>query len=291
MGLSIDEEWVVIVKKECRPARGFTPKRELVVIDKPAGPFSYVVTDEVKRVLGARRAGHAGTLDPKVTGVLPIAFNNSTKVLTALRTDKEYVGVMRLHGDVDEGVLRESSKSFIGVIKQLPPVRSAVKRVERLRRVYYLRVLSVKGRDVKFVIGCEAGTYVRKLCHDWGVLLGVGAHMKFLRRTRVGCLTLRDAVSIEDFKVNPCACLLPVERAVCHLRKVWVDDFTVKRVRHGSKVFVPGVCKFSSGLRVGELVAVMSVDDELVALGECEMSGDELSHASKGLVVSLKRVM
>jgi len=289
--LPIEAKHRILTKKKCREPRPFAPCKELVVIDKPPGPFSYWVTDKVKKALHAKRAGHAGTLDPKVTGVLPIGFNNGTKVLTALRTDKEYECVMHIHSDVPKTKILKTRKLFIGPIKQLPPVRSAVKRRLRTRHVYYLKINKIEGRDVFFTIGCEAGTYVRKICSDWGEALGTQAHMKYLRRTKAGPFSLEDAVTLDAFLKNPKKHLLPIERAVEHLKKIWIDDNTVLRVKHGSKVYLPGVCKYNDGINKDELIAVMSIDSQLIALGKAEMTSLEIKKSTKGLVASLERVM
>ncbi len=289
--LPIEKKYKELAKKKCRAKKAFKPRSELIIIDKPSGPFSYWVTDKVKKALHARKAGHAGTLDPKASGVLPIGFNDSTKVLTALRTDKEYECVMHVHSDVTKKKIRETRKEFTGIIKQVPPVRSAVKRQEREREVYYLKITKIEGREVYFTIGCEAGTYIRKICSDWGELMNTKAHMKHLRRTKAGPFTLKNAVPLEEFKKNPKKYLAPVERAVQHLKKVWIDDKTVQRVGHGSKVYAPGVCKYNKGIIRGELIALISIDDELIALGKAEMTSKEIRKKTKGLVASLERVM
>ncbi|GAG88546.1 unnamed protein product, partial [marine sediment metagenome] len=142
-----------------------------------------------KGILSIKKVGHGGTLDPNATGILPIGIENATHALQALLSaGKEYVGIMKLHKDVDKKEIIEVCKSFVGKVTQLPPVRSAVRRVKRKRRIYYLDVIQVKNRDVLFRVGCESGTYVRTLCVDIGKKLKSGAHLAELRRTRVGDL-------------------------------------------------------------------------------------------------------
>jgi H/ACA ribonucleoprotein complex subunit 4 len=162
----------------------------IIVLDKPAGPTSHQVVAWVKEMLELEKAGHGGTLDPAVTGVLPVALGDAARALQVLLVaGKEYVALMGLHKQVDEKKIREVCESFVGEISQMPPLRSAVKRVRRTREVYYLEILEIQGREVLFRVGCEAGTYIRTLCVDMGKKLGCGAQLMELRRTRVGNIT------------------------------------------------------------------------------------------------------
>ncbi|MEK6922103.1 MAG: RNA-guided pseudouridylation complex pseudouridine synthase subunit Cbf5, partial [Nanoarchaeota archaeon] len=162
----------IFIRKEAETSPKFGKKPEerttkehvtlgIVNIDKPAGPTSHQVSGYVKQILHLSKAGHSGTLDPNVTGVLPIALSEATKVIQALLpAGKEYICIMHLHGDYSEEQIRKTCASFIGKIKQLPPLKSAVKREWRYRKIYYLDVLEIDGRDVLFRVGCQAGTYI-----------------------------------------------------------------------------------------------------------------------------------
>jgi H/ACA ribonucleoprotein complex subunit 4 len=138
--------------------------------------------------LGLRKTSHFGTLDPKVTGVLPIALNRACKLTGFfIGHDKEYVGIMRMHEDIELDKIEAMIKNkFLGVIKQTPPVKSRVKRQEREREVKVFELLEKNGKDILFRVVCQGGTYIRKLCDDLGRELGIGAHMLELRRTRAG---------------------------------------------------------------------------------------------------------
>src|SRR5467141_275978 len=139
-----------------------------------------------------------------VTGVLPLALEDATKTIQAfLLTGKEYVCLMALHGDVEEKKVREVLDEFVGDILQRPPVRAAVRRDVRKRRIYYIRDVEIDGREVLFRVGCQAGTYIRKLVYDVGEVLEVGANMRELRRTRAGSFTEGDIHSLYDiFKLS-----------------------------------------------------------------------------------------
>jgi H/ACA ribonucleoprotein complex subunit 4 len=154
----------------------------------------------VKEILGVRKTSHLGTLDPQVSGVLPIATNRACKLAKYLmRKEKSYVGIMRLHEDMSENVLKEKMDSFIGLIKQVPPVRSSVKRAERERSVYGFKIVEKKGKDVVFECDVEAGTYVRTLIHDLGKKIG-GAHMLELRRTKAGLFDEESSIKLGELQ-------------------------------------------------------------------------------------------
>ncbi len=140
-----------------------------------------------------------GRSNPMVTGVLPLALEEATKTIQAfLLTGKEYVCVMTLHEDVDEKRLRNTIDEFVGDIYQKPPVRAAVKREVRKRRIYSISDVEVQGRQVLFRASCQAGTYIRKLVYDMGEVLEVGAHMRELRRVRAGAFGEDESFTLYD---------------------------------------------------------------------------------------------
>ncbi|MCR4326977.1 MAG: RNA-guided pseudouridylation complex pseudouridine synthase subunit Cbf5 [Nanoarchaeota archaeon] len=160
----------------------------IVNINKPTGPTSFDVSDFVRKLIGARKTSHFGTLDPQVTGVLPIALNRACKLTGFfLGEDKTYVGIARFHEEVSIETIKKAIKeNFSGVIKQTPPVKSRVKREEREREIYSFEILEKEGKDFLFVSKVQGGTYIRKLIDDLGKTLNMGAHMLELRRTNAG---------------------------------------------------------------------------------------------------------
>jgi H/ACA ribonucleoprotein complex subunit 4 len=164
----------------------------IINLDKPCGPTSFQVAEQVGRILDAGKFSHFGTLDPMVSGVLPVALNRACRLATwFMKKDKTYVGIMHLHEDISEEKLKEEMKKFVGKIMQLPPVRSRVKREERQREVYKFEILEKNERDVLFISEVEAGTYIRKLVSDLGERIG-GAHMTELRRIKAGIFDEND---------------------------------------------------------------------------------------------------
>ena len=178
----------------------------IINVNKPSGPTSFDVSDFVRKTLDARKTSHFGTLDPKVTGVLPIALNRACKLTGFfLGEDKEYIGIMRIHEDVSLSKIKEAiKKSFTGKIMQKPPVRSRVKREEREREIMNFELIEKEGKDILFRAEVQGGTYIRKLVDDLGKNLGVGAHMLELRRVRAGIFKENDekypSVNLYDFE-------------------------------------------------------------------------------------------
>ncbi|RLE42818.1 RNA-guided pseudouridylation complex pseudouridine synthase subunit Cbf5 [Candidatus Woesearchaeota archaeon] len=307
------EEWdrSILVKRNAVAQEGIPPEDRptevilnygIINVDKPSGPTSHMVSAYVKQILGIEKCGHSGTLDPKVTGVLPVALGRASRIVQALLpAGKEYVALMHIHKDVPKTKIKAVMQEFVGEIKQLPPVKSAVKRRERKRTVYYLNIIEIDGRDVLFRVGCQAGTYVRKLCYDIGQRLGVGAHMQELRRTRVANFDESTAFTLHDIrdafyyykKGNHKfirKVIQPVERAVEHLPKVWALDSAVLSMSHGRDLAVPGVAKLEACVKKGALVAVMTLKNELVGLGYAQMTPEEVMDSSTGIVVNLHKV-
>ena len=306
----------LLIKKEAstNPAWGGDPNQRspdtmieygVVNIDKPRGPTSHQVSFFVQQILKLEKSGHSGTLDPHVTGVLPVALGRGTKVVEALLpAGKEYICIMHVHKPTDEKTLKGVFQEFTGSIKQLPPIRSSVKRQERFRTVYYLDLLEIdeNQQEVLFRVGCQAGTYIRKLCHDIGQKLGCGAHMTELRRTKAGPFREDTLVTLQDladaywlYKEKGDASLLKkaiqsLETAVRHLPKIWVLDTCVGTLCHGIDVKVPGISKVESDIAVEDLVAVMTLKNELIALGNAKMTSKDMVENDKGLAVKIFKV-
>lgn len=171
-------------------------------IDKPAGPTSFTVSDYIRKKLDLSKTSHFGTLDPQVTGVLPIALGRACKLTGFfLGHDKEYIGVMHTHKEQDmEELQKIIQEKFTGVITQMPPIKSAVKRQEREREIMKFQLIesSESKKDFLFIAEVQGGTYIRKLCSDLGDIIG-GAHMLELRRIRAGVIEEKTIVSLYEF--------------------------------------------------------------------------------------------
>lgn len=287
-----------------RPIRDHI-KYGIINLDKPGGPTSHEVAAWVKRILKVDHAGHGGTLDPGVTGVLPIALEEATKVVQILLlSGKEYVCIMRLHASVPSEKVIQVMGEFVGEIFQRPPLRSSVRRSIRTRRIYYIRDFEFQNNWVLFRIGCQAGTYIRKICFDVGEALGCGAHMEELRRTRTGPFTedesfvsLYDLYNAYDLWANEKdesllrRVIKPMEEASKLLPKIQIRDSAVDSICHGADLAVPGILKLDSGIRPKAMVGVFTLKGELVALANATMSTEEIMESEHGIAADTLRVV
>ncbi|MDG6900973.1 MAG: RNA-guided pseudouridylation complex pseudouridine synthase subunit Cbf5 [Nitrososphaerota archaeon] len=304
---------VVLDEEESDPSHGWDPSKRpievlmdygLIPLDKPRGPTSHEVVAWVRKLLGKEKAGHSGTLDPPVSGVLPIGLGDATKALSLLLLfPKEYRAVMRLHSSVPRRELDRVVSEFTGEIFQRPPQRSAVKRDVRSRTIHELEVTEAQGNLYLLRCLCQSGTYLRKLIYDMGEVLGVGATMVELRRTKVGPLDEADGLvtlhQLNDavFKLREAdesamrRAISPVERCVGSTRRLVVRDSAVDAVCHGARLAVPGILSASDGISKGETLAIMSSKGELVALGKAMMTAEEIQRVSRGLASTVERVV
>lgn len=280
----------------------------VLVVDKTAGVTSFDAVALVRRRLGLKRVGHAGTLDPDATGVLPMLLGEATKLMAYLADqDKEYVATLRLGVTTDTGDLsgrvlaetpvpaldrarvEEACRPFVGRIKQVPPMFSAVhhggRRLYELARegvevvreprevvIHLIEVQEVAAPRIRLRVVCGKGTYLRTLAVDLGAVLGVGAAVERLARTRVGPFTLDAAVTWETLQTGDATALwsrvLPPEAAVDDWPALRLDARALSRFEHGQPVDIA-----PARTAAGVLVRVHAADGRLVGVGEVLGSG------------------
>jgi H/ACA ribonucleoprotein complex subunit 4 len=290
-------EWYTREEAETDPEFGSVPEKRpleelldkgIVLIDKPFGPTSQQVTTWIKEELDLKKAGHFGTLDPNATGVLPIGFNNATRINKALaEANKEYVFEAELEEEKDVVEIKEKLNSFKGTNKQVPPEKSAVKREEREREVYEIEFLEKEEKNLLARVKCESGFYVRVLINQLGEKLGTQAEMVELRRNRQGKLdedeldTIQDLVDAYHFyhegdedKLREV--LHPIEKGIGHLKKIAIKDSAVNAVANGADLGATGISRFQDDISEGETIAITTLKGELVALAEAEMNSEDL---------------
>lgn len=240
-----------------------------------------------------------------MTGILPITLEEARKIVQALLfSGKEYVCVMKLHGDASQNRVEAVLKEFENTIYQRPPLRASVKRQLRTRKIYYIDFMEMEGRNVLFKVGCEGGTYIRKLCFDIGEVLGCGAHMQELRRTRAGpfvegeeTVTLHDVAywfmewqKQGDDKILR-KIIQPMEKALALVPKIYIRDSAVDAICHGANLTAPGVLSLETNIQKDSLVAIFTLKGEAVALAKALASTEEILSMEHGMVAQTKRVL
>lgn len=239
-----------------------------------------------------------------MTGVLPVTLGEATKIVQALLySGKEYICVMKLHGDVAEAQVKRVLVEFEDVIYQRPPLRASVKRQLRTRRIYYLKFLETDRRNVLFQVGCEGGTYIRKLCFDIGEVLGCGAHMQELRRSRAGPFVEANSVTLHEVAYSFMQWeetkdekmlrkfILPMESALGLIPKLVIRDSAVDAVCHGANLTAPGVLSVGTGISKGLMVAAFTLKGEAVALIRAAASTEEIMEMGHGVAGKTERVL
>ena len=304
---------VVLDEEVTDPTHGSAPRSRpvqsyleygLIPLDKPRGPTSHEVVAWTRRLVGMEKAGHSGTLDPPVSGLLPIGLGQSTRALSLLLMfPKEYRGVMRIHSSVPRKQFDSITKEFTGEIFQRPPQRSSVSRQTRSRAIYELEITESQGNLFLFRVVCQSGTYIRKLVYDIGEVLGVGATMVELRRTRVGPLVeenglvtlhqLSDAMfRLKAGDEEPLRkSILPIEECLGNIPKIVVRDSAVDAICHGARLGIPGILAVSEGINKDDTLALMSSKNELIAIGKALMPTAEIQAHKKGLASTTERVV
>jgi len=211
---------------------------------------------------------------------------------------------MKLHSEVPEDKVTKVLDEFQGPLYQRPPVRSSVKRQLRTRTIYYIDFMEMDERNVLFKVGCEAGTYIRKLCYDVGEVLGCGAHMQELRRTRVGpfvedksLVTLHDlSYLFSQWQETKDESMLrkfvyPMEKALELMPKIHVRDSAVDALCHGAHLTAPGVLSLDAGIKIGDTVAVFTQKGEAVTMSKAFVSSEKMLKMDHGFVAKTQRVL
>ena len=281
-------------------------KSGIIVINKQAGPSSHQVAAWLRDSFELEATGHGGTLDPNVTGVLPVSIGRASKVIKVLQeSSKEYICNLRLSKNPGRKELDKVFAKFIGPIYQIPPFQAAVKRELRIRRIYDLEILEHSSKSVLFRVECEGGTYIRNLCDDIGSILGMKGEMEQLIRTKSGPFDLEDSFSLieahdayQQWKSSSHdkimkTLLRPLEDMLVDLPKIEVKDSAVDAICHGADLAIPGISAVSKELKRGQLVSLLSGQGECIALGRATIGASEIINKKneKGKAVKLERVI
>ncbi len=272
----------------------------ILIIDKPCSQTSHEITSFVKKITKSQRAGHAGTLDPKVSGVLPVAIGRATKLLRYIAGKrKTYIGIMKFKIPPSRDSIRLLFRDFTGEIEQIPPKKSAVKRRKRKRMVYELKFLEQNENLVLFKAEVEAGTYIRTLCSDIGKQCK-GARMEELRRVSVGSIKEEKSIIVQDlidamhaWETEGDASLL--ERMICNpedlidLSRVQVKENAVESIVSGAQIMIPAIENFDDKIKTGDCVAIYS-KGQFLGVGIAQLASEDVGSRNRGIAVKLERV-
>jgi tRNA pseudouridine55 synthase len=277
----------------------------VLLLDKPLGFSSNQALQKVKWLFQAAKAGHTGTLDPLATGLLPLCFGEATKFAHYLTdADKTYIATIKLGvttntGDAEGEVLATHSVNvspaqfaqacaqFVGEISQIPPMYSALKhegkalyeyaragveieRASRLITIHSIQVNSFEYDVANISVSCSKGTYIRTLAEDIGAVLGCGAHLIGLRRTKTANYSIDQAVTLTQFEAMTLeqrqAALMPMDSAVLHLPAIVLDADSTHYLRQGQAVW-------QSGISAKGLLRLYNEQQEFLGLGEQDRDG------------------
>lgn len=288
----------------------------IIIIDKPSGKTSHDVVENVRKALSVKKAGHTGTLDPIATGVLPVCINEATKLVQFFSMDTKDYTVTMLMGvttdtqDIEGNVITRSDLRikendienaiyrFVGKIQQMPPRYSAIKfkgkalykwarkgiAVEPLPRsieIYNISIDNINLPYVTFSLSCSKGTYVRSLCSDVGKILGCGACMASLRRTRSGNFSEKFAVSPESVaslkKKTSSGHFIPLVDALPDFPMISVNHAFAKKLKDGYQPVAEtfGVYHIPS-LAAGDMVKIIDADNNLISIAKMLYASEQI---------------
>lgn len=272
-----------------------------LLVDKPRGPSSHQVTAWVRDLLRVKLAGHAGTLDPHVSGLLWVGVGPSLKLLPLmLEFPKRYVGVVTFHAPVERADLDRVIGEFTGPIFQIPPVRSAVKRRRRIRTIHRLNLLEYRPPNALIDAVVDSGTYIRSLAVDLGDALGVGGHLAELRRTGTGPFAesasitlpeLSDAVAdADEGHPEPLLTMLhPMAEVWGQFPKIRLKGAAAAAIAHGAPLARGGILSIEGRFAKDASVALVTETGAIVAVGRALRDSDHLG--GPGWVVDGTRVL
>ena len=313
--VTAQEDWVLDESAKTNQAFGCSPNDRtleelldcgVILIDKPSGPSSHQLAAWARSMLGINRIGHGGTLDPFATGLLTLLCGRSTKITgELLKKKKSYVAVIRFKKPIQEDDLLEIVSKMQGEIYNVPPKESAVKIQVRTRDVEKSQLIqSEEGGRVHLIsIDCEAGTYIRTLIRDFGLLSGNECELLELHRSRSGSLNdqmsctmqqLADSVFLWKEHDDPkglLRLLSPVEVVLEDIPKIVIKDGAVSALSHGAPLARPGIISVPKGLPSGSAVLLSSLKGEAVAIAELSVGSDTIPSMETGQVATPRSVI
>ena len=278
----------------------------ILLVKKPRGPTSHQLTAWVREILGIKKIGHGGTLDPMATGLLTILCGRATRLTDIiLKGDKRYISVIRFGRDIELKELENILSNLSGEIYNVPPKESAVKVQVRTRTIESLNLIDYdqSARIAVIEISCVAGTYIRTLTRDIGLLLDTSCEMLELHRDRTSIFDetmacdmhqLKDAIFLwkeHNDDRGLIKLLTPIESILGKIPSITVKDGAVAAMTHGAPLAKPGIISSSTEFKSGSTVVIKSLKGEAVALAETLVDFDKLMTMESGHAAIAKSVL
>jgi len=274
----------------------------VINLNKPKEISSQQAVIKVKKIFAARKAGHAGTLDPIATGILIVCLNEATKITRFLSDlDKEYIVKLKLgertdtydltgklleirdFSSIKEPDIHNVLKKFTGEIKHMPPMYSAIKvkgkplyklartgieiqRPKRTVNIYTIDLISLSQPYLDLKVSCSKGTYIRTLCDDIGKALGSGAHMISLERTRIGKFRIDESLSIEELRWENDA-RYSIDSALSHMNEIILQEDLYQRAKKGLPVIL-----ITENQSLNQYVRLKNLEKKLFGIGRVELN-------------------
>tara|TARA_Y100001970_G_scaffold238118_1_gene299107 strand:+ start:9477 stop:10439 length:963 start_codon:yes stop_codon:yes gene_type:complete len=278
----------------------------VILVDKPRGPTSHQLTAWTREILGIHRLGHGGTLDPFATGLLTMLSGKATRLTDLVLTgDKRYIAVVRFGRDVDQNELQKTLENLTGEIYNVPPLESAVKVRVRTRIIHSFDLIDseIESRLAVLSISCNAGTYIRTLARDMGLILSTSCELLELHRDRTGDFVQTDACTMQqlidavflwkehDDDRALKRLIAPVESILTSLPRIVVKDGAAGAISHGAALARPGIVSIDAGIEEGSNVVLQTLKGEAIAIAETRYNTEKIISMENGNIAQPKVVL
>ena len=296
----LDKDAVTSDKHGCSPQdRNIEQLLEscFILLDKSPGPSSHQVSAWARDMMGLEKLGHGGTLDPFASGLLPLLSGKAMRLTGRILThDKSYLAVLKFSKEVDRELLEENMAMLRGKVYNVPPEISAVRVQVRTRKISRFEILDFDGTSALTHIECEAGTYVRTMARDLGLLMDTAVELKELRRPTSGEFSLSQSITMQQLadaywlwnqKGDEAAMmriLHPIEDMLSDVPGIVVKDGAAAALSHGAPLLRPGVVSIPEDLGVGSEVLLVTIKGEAVALAKLVQPSKVIPDMTQGEV-------
>ena len=268
-----------------------------ILLDKSPGPSSHQVSAWARDMMGLEKLGHGGTLDPFASGLLPLLSGKAMRLTGKILThDKSYLALFKFGKELERNEIEEKMAMLTGKVYNVPPEISAVRVQVRTRKISRFDILDIDGTSLLTHIECEAGTYVRTMARDLGLLLDTPVELKELRRPSSGEFSLNQSITMQQLadaywlwkeKGDGSAMLRilhPIEDMLSDLPRVVVKDGAAAALSHGAPLLRPGVVSIDEGLSVGSEVLLVTMKGEAVAIAKMSQNSKVIPDMNQGEV-------